>query len=138
MSSDISSSPKLLHYSNFKTCFSTELYIDTVNIRKYKSALSKFRCSNHRLAIEVGRHLNISKSDRICVYCCKQGMSYIEDEFHFIVICPLYSNLRIKYLSEIKLENYRDFLNLFSTTKCNLLKHLSCFIYHGMKLHEAI
>ena len=40
-----------------------------INIRKYLIVFSKFRCSNHQLAIEPGRHSEIVMADRICVLC---------------------------------------------------------------------
>ena len=38
------------------------------NIRKYLIAFSKFRCSNHQLAIEQGRHSEILMADRIMCF----------------------------------------------------------------------
>ena len=35
--------------------FNFQLYLDTINIQKYRIALTKLRVSSHRLEIEVGR-----------------------------------------------------------------------------------
>ena len=42
---------------------------------------------------------------RVCKYCEKQKIKkVIEDEFHFLLQCPLYKHLRKQYINR----NYRD------------------------------
>ena len=47
------------------------------------------------LAVEEGRAQGLEFEDRICKVC---GSTEIEDEYHFVCICPLYQNLRSTYL----------------------------------------
>jgi hypothetical protein len=47
------------------------------------------------LNIETGRYKNIIRPERKCTNCSKGD---IEDEKHFIVDCPLYENIRVKFL----------------------------------------
>ena len=61
--------------------------------KKYKMVLTRFRLSSHELHIERGRYENIPRDERIC-QCC--NMSQIESEYHFLFVCPLYTELRIK------------------------------------------
>ena len=65
----IKNSSKLAIYSQFKCYLIPESYLEIMNIRKYLIAFSKFRCSNHQLAIEQGRHSEILMAGRICVLC---------------------------------------------------------------------
>jgi len=44
--------------------------------------------------IEIRRYYNIDESYRTCVYCD----AYVEDVYYFVLICPLYKNLRDKFL----------------------------------------
>ena len=43
----------------------------------------------HKLNIELGRYNNIERSERICTLC---DAKEIEDEYHFILHSPRYSN----------------------------------------------
>jgi hypothetical protein len=59
---------------------------DKSDIQKYKRLLTTFSLSNHSLNIGIGKHRNIIKSNRLCTCCNLQD---IEDEFLFILNCPL-------------------------------------------------
>ena len=69
----------------------------TLHNRKFRNAFSKLRLSSHQLAIETGRHTGIERQNRKCTLCTKDD---IEDEFHFVLICPLYRSLRNQYISK--------------------------------------
>ena len=43
--------------------------------------------------IEKGRYLNLERNQRVCSMC---NLNDIEDEFHFILRCPAYNDLREK------------------------------------------
>ena len=62
-----------------------------------RTALTKFRLSNHNLMIEKGRYENMQLNDRRCPFCPDQ----IENEFHFLIKCPVYTELRRKLLDDI-------------------------------------
>lgn len=85
-------------YSLFNNFF-TNGHVDYHKIVKnplYRRALIKFRTLNHRLEIETGRWhkpLPIPLNDRKCMLC-----KCVEDELHFLLICPLLSELRQKYI----------------------------------------
>ena len=65
---------------------------------KFRIALSRLRCSVHSLHIEVGRQDNIPTEDRVCYVCDSHD---VEDEYHFIMNCSAYDNLRNLYLPHI-------------------------------------
>jgi hypothetical protein len=46
---------------------------------------------------ETGRYKNIIRSERKCTNCSKGD---IEDEKHFIVDCPLYENIKVKFFDK--------------------------------------
>ena len=85
----MSQTTKLENDYMFKKNFVFEKYLDTVNIRKYRTALCKFWCSNHKLSVEVGRHEQLPRVQRICQYCNSNLFFLIEDEYHFLFICDL-------------------------------------------------
>ncbi|XP_045167413.2 RAB6A-GEF complex partner protein 2-like [Mercenaria mercenaria] len=50
------------------------------------------RIGSHDLEIETGRHRKIERENRLCRKCNK---NIIEDEFHFLLCCEFYSELRM-------------------------------------------
>ena len=87
--SDIEVHPILRTYYLFKDDFCLESYLININDYVVRKCLSKLRMSSHSLEIEIGRHKNpkVPVDQRICNKCV---LNVIEDEFHFLVICPKY------------------------------------------------
>ena len=59
---------------------------------KFRIALTRLRTAAHRLLIETGRWVKpkpIALENRKCITC-----NTIEDEFHFILVFPMYSSFR--------------------------------------------
>lgn len=134
---NINNSNRLLMYARFKHDFEFENYLDFVSEKKYRIALTKFRLSSHDLAIERGRFENIERNDRLCRYC---NLNRVENEYHFLLVCPLYRDLRKKYL-----HNYYchwPTMNKFDDLMCkeskNVILNLSKFVYSAMKLRDSI
>lgn len=88
---------KLRTYRLFKKSFDMENYV-IMSDRRSRSALCKLRISSHSLMIEKGRHLSLDEKDRICQHC---NQNEVEDEFHFMMKCTLYKDLRESLLCDI-------------------------------------
>jgi len=76
--------------------FQFQPYLNICNVNKFRVNLSKLRMSSHRLNIETGRWARptpIPLDQRKCTVCNK-----LEDEFHFILECTIYTELRSKYI----------------------------------------
>ena len=86
-------SSKLTFYKLFKTNFTREPYLTEISNFHIRKQLTKFRCSDHKLEIEVGRHKNIDPKNRVCRFC----KDAVETEEHFLRFCRNYSNLRTRY-----------------------------------------
>ena len=88
--------PKLRTYSKFKCHFGTEPYLLNIIDPKLTKCIAKFRLSCHTLEIEKGRHSKpkIPLESRICKQC---NLNEIEDEYHFLMICPKYTLLRQEF-----------------------------------------
>ena len=61
--------------------------------------------------IEKGRHLNIHKTKRICKFCPN-----VEDEFHSVMECKTYSEVRLQLWEKIK-QKHERFVTLDSNSK---------------------
>ena len=91
--SDIS---KLRFYDDITSNYRMESYLTLVINKNHRYALSKFRISAHDLMIEMGRYQNLSRDERKCLYC-----NEIEDEYHFLDKCLLFTKLRNDTLEDM-------------------------------------
>ena len=83
------------NYKLFKTLLNPERYLSIDMPFLHKKAMARFRCSSHKLKIEVGRHQNIERENRFCIFCQNIENRYIlEDEYHVFFKCPRYLDLR--------------------------------------------
>jgi hypothetical protein len=100
---------------------------------QYKECISKFRLSCHMLEIERGRYFNIPECNRKCKLCSNID---IEDEYHFIFICPVYENLRKLYIDKYYYEkpSMYKLLQLFSNTNTSVICNFGKFLYKASKL----
>ena len=87
--------PRLKFYAQNKKDFKKEKYVDTLPF-KDRQRISKFLCSNHTLEIEKGRHAKTERELRLCKMCT---LGCIEDEEHFLNVCPAYNELRKNILT---------------------------------------
>ena len=100
------SSTKLTYYHKNKENFITEPYLSHINNFKQRSTITQFRISAHNLKIETGRYNNTPTEERCCDWCKHIiGNNVVENEQHFLTICPLNSNSRFKLLNEAEQHN---------------------------------
>ena len=134
---EINNSRRLCTYSRYKHTFNLEQYLDSIHDKKFKIALSRFRLSSHRLEVERGRYRDIARSDRKCKLCTQNS---IENEYHFLLSCPQYINLRRKYLKRCywSWPTLNKFDNLMMSTNKNEILNLSKYIYYATKLRNEL
>jgi hypothetical protein len=140
MHSDINTSPKALSYRLFKSALTPGSYISLPLTYNLKRALSNFRCSCHGLMIEKGRHLKINREFRFCKYCLNRDRYIVEDEMHFLLICPLYHDLRQRHFKNDWLEMIiceRTFIHIMSDDRRESVFAKAKFIENGLKLRAS-
>ena len=128
----VTNSSKLSTYVQFKQCFMYECYLDVLDIRKFRFSYASFRCSSHDLEIERGRYTNTERNQRLCRLCDNNS---IEDEYHFLLCCNQYRDLRetllpIKYYIN---PNRHKFVILMSTKNEKLIKSVATFLYRAFQ-----
>ena len=115
--------------------FSEQYYLKVVpeNLRSY---LSKFRCTSHRLEIETGRYQNIARQNRLCKLC---NCNYVEDERHFLLVCPLYIVARVRYIPRYAIDNpsVNNFYRLFRTRDRETLISIAKFIKIAFEIRNS-
>lgn len=99
---------------NIKVCIYS--FSKTISLLAFQThwlkCLSRFRCSNHCLEIETGRRakpLKVPCAERTCKKC---SLGAIEDEDHFLLVCPAYDPIR---------SPFRDLLPLGPVTPVQVL-----------------
>ena len=121
----------------YKCTFEFENYLNSIQIKKFRIALTKFRLSSHKLEIERGRYHNIPKENRKCKFCL---MNTIENEYHFLLICPKYSELRKQYLNSYycRWPTLNKFDRLLESKDNKTVLKLSKFIFFCKSVKNTI
>ena len=117
------------HIQAEKTFYLSNLQNDFIRV-----AITKLRLGSHNLFIERGRWNNTNYLDRKCLQC-----NDIEDEYHFVIICPKFLDLRTKYIPKsyyTKPSMYK-FLNLINNNNEKLLKNLGLFLHHAFNRYTV-
>ena len=133
----ISNSQSLELYRHFKTNFCYESYLDEVP-SKFRIAFSKFRMASHQLRIVTGRYGNnrIERNQRLCNIC---NSGEIEDEYHFLIICDAYKDIRVKYLKKYYYTkpSVMKFVQLVNSNKTTVVYKLCKFLYEAFECRKA-
>ena len=89
--------PKLRFYRAFKN---EESFLK-MNLTCFeRSHLAQLRLGILPLMIELGRFRNINLENRLCTLC---NLSLVQDEKHFLFICPAYATLRNSWFNSMNL-----------------------------------
>ena len=134
---EINNSNRLRLYSKYKENNGQETYINTIKNKAYRQTLSRFRLSSHQLEIETGRYVGLERDERLCRKC---NTRMVEDEYHFLLICPHYNDIRMKYFSRYFCHwpNMSKFKSLMSSKSQHTLSKLSKYIYIALKRRNEI
>ncbi len=66
-----------------------------------RQSLSRFKCSNHRLEVECGRHAkpeSVPRRNRVCRLCSLgASLGAVKDEDHLLLVCPTHHDIRCKF-----------------------------------------
>jgi hypothetical protein len=116
--------------------FGFKEYLNIVNIRKFRIELSRLRTSSHRLNIESGRWHKprpIPRNERKCDVC-----NILEDEFHFLFECQMYSEYRKKYIKPYywRNPNIPKFISLLNSSNKQEIKNLAVYVYKSVQLRN--
>ena len=136
---DVGNNNVLCLYKHFKINLAYENCLDCCKYKKFRESLTQLRLSSHQLRIETGRHgqRRTDRNERKCQIC---NSSDLEDEYHFVLICPAYVDLRQKYIPVY----YRHrpsvykFTQLMKTFKPRLIQNLALYVYYAFELRKSI
>lgn len=110
-------------------------YLFVIKSKKVRNAVSQLRVSSHRLQIEAGRWTKPKTqiSERKCK-CCND----LEDEFHFTLQCPLYTEIRKAYIPKYfwQRPNMYKFIELVTSQREKLILNFGIYIYKAFKVRN--
>ena len=100
--------------------------------------MAQFRSGILPLEIETGRYRHIDVCERFCFYC----KTLVENELHFVLICPLYTEERHSLINQVTL-SHNMFDNLDEIQKLNILlnnfwKHTSKFLNKAWNIRSNL
>ena len=126
---DINSSNRCIVYKHLIDHVTLQFYLCKpipMHIKKY---ITKIRLSSHNLHVESGRTNNTPRSERKCFFCNND----IEDEFHFVLMCPVYVDLRKKYIKKY----YWERPSVFKLTQLLSVNNVSELCSLGKYIRDA-
>ena len=134
---ELNQSSRAIFYRSIAN-FEFSAYLDIITVRKFRFALAKLRTSSHRLEVEMGRWARperVAFENRKCKHC-----QILEDEFHFILECPLYSNIRTLYVKRYfyTRPNMFKLTELVSSNSKKQIRNLATFIFKAFEERNRI
>ena len=134
---NINNSRTLTVYRAVKNTFLYEPYLDIIKNNKHRQLLTRLRVSAHRLRIESARYgrNRLERHERLCEICEDRT---VEDEYHFILICGKYKDLRNILLPKYytRRPSMLKFVELLSCTKKNTLCNLCQYIEKALVIRQ--
>ena len=96
---EIEKSLVLQLYKTCKTTLSYENYLDMIPKKTIDFFITRMNISAHELRIQTGRfgQNRLPRNERYCL-CCKNND--VEDEYHFILKCPCFLDIRKKFIKK--------------------------------------
>ena len=130
-------SSKCFLYKYLPDTFSLQYYLRKSIPENLVSYITKCRLSAHRLAVEQGRFNETARAERTCRLCT---LNQIEDEYHFILVCPLYSRARRLYIKMYYWSSPSMFklVQLFSTHNRKELCNLGTFLRDANRVRDNV
>ncbi len=136
--SEISKSNRCRLFRHIKDTYEMEPYLLVNYSRDLRQVLTKIRLSSHKLFVERGRWLKpkIDYEQRLCTVCDDRD---IEDEYHILMKCEHYADLRIKFVKKYFYirPSMHKFQKLMTTTNRRELFRLMTFIKFVFKDYNS-
>jgi hypothetical protein len=117
-------------YSKFKHLLEKEQYIVDIDKYYFRKTMSKLRFNMLPLNNNLHRY-GARFEDKLCPFC----LNIQEDEKHFLFYCPVYAEIREKFLSSIVCEPLHLFLSHSNRGKN---RQLASFVVHALKMRKNL
>ena len=137
LSEHINNSDRFAFYSQIciHDFITIPLYIRLNINRQLKVLMTRFRFGVTDIYVHSLRYRNVNQNQMNCPFCDDTT----ENEIHFILCCPMYDNLRERYIPGkfYRNPNANRMNVLLSSTNVDIVGNLCRYIYHALKLREV-
>ena len=112
--------------------------MESFSVNKFCQTLSRLRVTSHKLLIEAGRWVKpvkIPVDDRKCAICNK-----LEDEYHFVLECSIYVDLRKQYILRkfwVRPSMFK-FIELINNENKKITRNLGTYIHNAFMLRNSV
>lgn len=117
-------------YSDITRTFGKAAYIDFMDIYCFRVAFSQIRLGVLPINNNMNRYGN-NMNDSMCPFCFGQA----EDERHFLVICPVYNHLRMRFFNNV---DYHDVSEMLDGNDVLVSRNVSKYVFHAMKFRKQV
>jgi hypothetical protein len=129
--------PSLTYYKLIDRTYEIEKYLNKIDKTITRIMLTRLRLQGLPLLVHTGKMNKIPRSDRKCIIC---NSGYVEDEYHFVLVCHIYMDLRQRYLGGyycIYPEVYK-LIQLLESTCAGKLRALGEYVFFALKRRRAL
>jgi hypothetical protein len=114
-------------------------YLSRVDNAQLRRSLARFRCANHKLQIELGRQVKLVKVPVQQRYCKLCDLGAVEDEDHFLLVCPTYQSVRERFRGSLPLTAITPMAELLSCQQQGILARflVQCQTVRSELLHQT-
>lgn len=116
-------------YRSFKATLDCENYLSIIDIYCFRVAFTQARLNVLPINNNLHRYSDVAK-DRYCPFCS----DCIEDERHIITTCPLYTDLRNRFLHNVSMFPLSV---LCDGNKNTLSLRVAKFVFHSVKRRKT-
>ena len=117
-------------YRSFKTVFEREKYLTAFQATYFRAAVTQVRFGVLPINNNLHRY-SIAPEDRNCPFC----ISETENEIHVIFECPMYNDIRIKFLKD---SSNLPLQLLLEARVDRHINNLAKFVFHTVKKRNRI
>jgi hypothetical protein len=131
----LDNSSRALFYKQISD-FKFQPYLNFIHVKRFCSSVTKLRVSSHRLHIETGRWTKPHSTpfnERTC-FCC----NVLEDEFHFVLECKLYSDIRKRLIPTYywKRPNMLKLIDLLNTENICVARKFGKYVHSAFEIRK--
>jgi hypothetical protein len=114
-------------YRLFKTELKSEQYFDFLDIRCFRDCLVKLRLGVLPINGSFFRTTHCENANNSCTNCNEK-----ENEYHFVHTCPLYDDLRDKYL----ISCYQPYTVVLKNGNVDRVRKLSMYVFYALQRRQ--
>ena len=121
---------RFVTYLGFKEGHDRELYLENIRVPKFKRVLTRFRFGI--TDIRGNRRYTNPQANRACPFCLQE-----ENELHFLLYCPAYNNIRLKYITKYWITlNNATLKDLVANDNEDIVRSVATYIYYALVFRD--